>query len=356
MRSLLFALAVTLPAFPAGASDFNAPLQEVISGYIEPATQEFAATASRLPAAVEAVCSEDGDANRQALQAAFAETVDRFARIHFLRFGPLLEEDRLNRLSFLPDPRGIAQRQIRKIYAARDESVLSVQSLREKSVAVQSLTAFELIAFDKSANLVLGGEGDNHDFTCRYAQAIAENAAAIAQEVAADWADPEGYQKLLVSGGADNPRFQSSKEAFESVYNAFTTALTIVMDQDLLPAIGTSAEKAKPRRFPYSRSGNARTYLAGELDGLRDAVFSMSLKGMMSADDQWTLDTLGFEFKNADGYLARLQPPLRSTFGQDGSYNMAAALVINIEAIQGLMQGIAGALELSGGFNALDGD
>ncbi|WP_422378734.1 imelysin family protein [Roseibium sp.] len=356
MRSLLLALAITLPALPAGAADLNTPLQAVISSYIGPATQNFATAAAKLPGAVEAVCADNSNTNQQALTAAFSETVDRFARIHFLRFGPLLEDDRLNRLSFLPDPRGIAQRQIRKVYAAKDESVLDVQSLREKSVALQSLTAFELIAFDKSANLVLGTEEKNRDFTCRYALAIAQNAAAISVAVAADWADPDGYRKLLLTGGADNPRFRSSKEAFETVYNAFTTALTIVKDQDLLPALGTSTEKAKPRRFPYSRSGNAVTYLTAELDGVRDAIFSMPLKDMMSADDQWTLDTLGFEFKNADGYLAKLQPPLRTTFGENGSYNMASALVINVGSIQDLLQGIAGALDLSGGFNALDGD
>lgn len=356
MRSCLVALSFALTTLPAAAADLNTPLQEVISGFIEPATGDFASAASRLPATVEAVCSQNSAENRQAVKAAFSEAVDRFARIHFLRFGPLLEDDRLSRLSFLPDPRGIAQRQIRKIYAARDESVLSAASLRDKSVAVQSLTAFELIAFDKSANLVLGAEGVDHDFTCRYAQAIAENAAEIAADVAADWADPEGYRQLLLTGGEDNVRYQSAKEAFETVYNSFTTALTIVKDQDLLPAIGSAAEKAKPRRFPYSRSGNSVTYMSAELDGLRAAVFSMSLKDLMSADDQWTLDTLGFEFRNAEGYLAKLTPPLRTTFGEDGSYNMASALVINIEAIQSLLQGIGGALDLSGGFNALDGD
>jgi len=356
MRHLVLVLALACWTVPAAAADFKTPLEQVIAGYIRPATAEFSAAASRLPAAVAAVCTEASETSRQALAEAFSETVDRLSRVHFLRFGPLLDEDRLSRLSFQPDPRGIAQRQIRKIYAARDESVLSAERLRGKSVAVQGLTALELIAFDKSANLVLGSQGDHRDFTCLYAQAIAENAAAIAAEVAADWADADGYSQLLLTGGPDNARFQSSQEAFETVFNAFTTALTIVKDQDLLPALGSAPEKAKPRRFPYSRSGNAISYLSGELDGLHDAIFSMELKERMSADDQWTLDTLGFEFKNADGYLAKLQPPLRTTFGQNGSYNMASALVITVESIQGLMQGIAGALDLSGGFNALDGD
>ena len=83
----------------------------------------------------------------------------------------------------------------------------------------------------------------------------------------------------------------------------------------------------------------------------------MDLKPLMSSEDQWTLDTLGFEFKNAGNYLKNLEAPLRATFNQGASYNQVAALLITLSSIQELMtQGVAGALGLAGGFNALDGD
>ncbi|MEM9634143.1 MAG: imelysin family protein [Pseudomonadota bacterium] len=357
MRNLFFGFMAASMAFPAMAADFNKPIEQAITGYIRPATAEFAESASKLPAAVKAICAETTEATVEGLKSSFSETVRDYSRVHFLRFGPLLENDRLNRLSFLPDPRGTAQRQIRKIYAAHDESVLSLGSLQNKSVAVQSMTAFELIAFNKSTDVVLGEAGDNKDYTCGYALAIAENVAEIAGNLASDWADPNGFSKVLLSAGPENERFRSPTEALEAVFNSLVTGIIIAKDQDVLPALGSSEEKAKPRRFPYSRSGNSILYVSAELDGINDAVASMELKEYMSPDNQWIMDTLGFEFKNANNYLAQLQPPLRKTFGEEGSYNQAKALVVNLTAIQDMMgQEVAGALGLAGGFNALDGD
>lgn len=357
MKTLMLGMVVSLVAMPSLASDFNGSIEDAITGYIRPATQEFAQSARKLPEAVSAVCSETNEANVLALQGVYSDTVRGFSRIQFLRFGPLLEEDRLSRLAFQPDPRGLAQRQIRKIYAAKDDSVLQVETLRNKSVAVQSMTAFDLIAFDKETNIVLGADGENRDFTCAYALAIAQNVSEIAARVAGDWADPDGFSKLLLTGGPENDRFRSPTEALEVVYNSFSTGITVTKDQDILPALGSSEEKAKPRRLPFSRSGNGVLYLSGELGGIRDAVFSTNLKSRMPEADRRMFDTLDFEFKNVGNFLSALQPPVRLTFGENDSYNKLKAAALTLSSIHYLMtKGIGGSLGLAVGFNALDGD
>lgn len=357
MKNLVLGIAAILLAVPSQADDFNAPLENIISGYFRPAAADFSESAGKLPNAVSAICTEATEANVLGFQTAFSATIRDFSRIQFLRFGPLLEDDRLSRLSFRPDPRGRAQKQIRKLYAAADNSVLSPVRLGKKSVAVQSLTALELIAFNKDTEVVLGNDSDNKDYTCGYALAIAQNVSKIAHDTSADWIDPDGYSKILLSAGPDNDRYRTSKEAIEDVFNSLATGITITKDQDILPAMGKSKDKTKPNRFPFSRSGNAVVYLTGELAGINDALSSMDLKPMMSSDDQWTLDTLGFEFKNARNYLDALNPPLRRTFSENDGYNQVAALLITLSSIQELMtQGVAGGLGLAGGFNALDGD
>lgn len=358
MNHLALGLTVLLIGVSAAdAADFKQPLENVITGYIRPATAAFAESAADLPDAVSAVCAESDDARIEAFKDVFSDVVRDFSRIQFLRFGPLLDNDRLSRLSFRPDPRGRAQRQIRKLYASKDTSVLSAQSLAKKSVAVQSLTALELIAFNKDTDVVLGRSGENTDYTCGYALAIAANVAQIAEATATGWANPDGYSRQLLSAGPENARYRTATEAIEVVYNALATGVTIAKDQDLIPALGKSEDKAKPRRFPFSRSGNSVVYLTGELDGIHDALVSMDLKPLMSPADQWTLDTLGFEFKNAGNYLAALETPLRKSFANTGNYNRVAALSITLSSIQELMvDGVAGALGLAGGFNALDGD
>ncbi len=357
MRLLALAMIVLCPVLPASAADFTPSLDSMIVDYIRPAMSDFAGATEKLPEAVTSVCRTGDEKSADAFKAAYSQTLQSFARIQFLRFGPLLDDDRLSRLAFLPDPRGIAQRQIRKIYAKQDADVGAPESLKGKSVAVQGLTALELIAFDKNSALVLGQPGERKDFTCAYAQAIARNLATTAESLVADWADPAGYSAVLLSADAGNERFHSSREAVEAVFNALVTGLIIVRDQDVLPALGSSREDAKPRRFPFSRSGNAVVYLTGELRGVQDALGSLDLKELTPDDFQWIFDTLTFEFGNAQILLTRLQPPLRQTFREGGSYEEVKVLAIALKSIRDTMaEELAGALELAGGFNALDGD
>ncbi|TYC52625.1 imelysin family protein [Rhodobacterales bacterium] len=358
MRQLALATLAIVCAGPVLAQDFEPPLERLIDGYIRPSMSEFAETAGSLPGAVDAVCAKAPEKDAQeTFRIAFAAAVEGFSKIHFLRFGPLLEDDRLNRLAFLPDPRGAAQRQIRKIYAKKDETVLSPQTISAKSVAVQGLTALQLIAFDKNSAVRLAEPDDDREFTCGYARSIAENIAGIAADLASEWDDPDGYAKVLLTSSTGNERFHTSKEAIESVFNTLVTGLIIVRDQDLLPALGSSQEDAKAYRFPFSRSGNSVVYMKAELQGIRDALFSMNLMAMTPEKFHWIYNGVDFEFSNAQGYLDNLQSPLRQTFEDGDGYAQVSILAITVKSIRNtLATEMAGALQLAGGFNALDGD
>jgi len=357
MRRLFLAVLVAGFIQPAAAADYKPNLNNVIEDYVRPATGAFAETAAGLPGAVEAVCRMPDEASSARFETAFTETVAGFALVQFLRFGPLLEKDRLSRMAFLPDPRGITQRQLRKLLAGKEADALDAATLKDKSVAVQGLTALELVAFDKNGNLRLGQPDGDKDYTCSYSRAIARNLAVIAAEIAAEWQDPDGYSKLLLTAEGGNERFHNSKEALESVFNALVTGLLIVRDQDLEPALGGSREKAKANRFPFSRSGNSAVYLSAELRGLRDAIVGLDLKKLTPDQFTWIFDTIEFEFGNAQSLLDALNPPLRQSFEEGDAYDKVAVLAITVKSLQVTIgQELAGALGLAGGFNSLDGD
>ncbi len=355
----LFVLALAAAGFlsQAQAADFQPPIDRLITGYVRPATAAFADAAARLPEAVSTVCRANDEPSKAAFRAAFKDVVAGFSRIHFLRFGPLLDDDRLSRLAFMPDPRAIGVRQIRKLYSSQGEDVLAPESLAQKSVAVQGLTALQIIAFGKGGDVILGKEGTSRDFTCGYAQSIARNVAAIGQDVAADWRDTDGFSDVLLSYGDQDHRYRSSKEALETVFNALVTGLIVTRDQDLLPALGTSQAKAKPRRFPFSRSGNSVVFLSGEIAGIRDALGSMKLENLTPEEFRWIFSGVAFEFDNALSILGEMEPPLRETFGSGDDYGRIKVLAITVKSIRDtLALELAGALDLAGGFNALDGD
>lgn len=357
MKRILVSAAAALMAWPALAADLTQPIEKMIAGYIQPEARVFADVTTRLPEAVKEVCQEPADEAKADFKVVFSDAVGQFARIHFLRLGPLIEEDRISRLAFQPDPRGIAQRQIRKLYAVQDESVWTAESLSEKSVALQGLTALQLIAFDKTGAVILGEEGERRDFTCSYALAISENVVSIARDVMLSWFDADGFSKTLLQTDGSNARYQTDMEALEDVFQTLSTALIVVRDQNITPALGSSEEKVRPNRIPFSRSGNGVVFLTSEMNGILDAIRSMDLEPMMPEEHAWLIGSMTFEFENALKTLKKLQPPLRETFEVSGAYGQLSLLVISLNSLQRLVgERVAGALGLAGGFNALDGD
>lgn len=361
MRLTLFAAlavttAVALQAPPGQAADFSPHVKQVLETYIRPATAAFAETAAALPPAADALCAAPSDQTREAFSASYTRTLEALGKVTFLRFGPLISEHRLERLAFLPDARNIAQRQIRKALAEHDGTLGDPAALADKSVALQGLTALQLIAFDSGSNLTLG-EGGDKETLCAYASAITRNVAGMAEEIATEWQDPKGFSTLLLTADAGNDQFHSSKEAIETIFNAMVTGLIVVKDQELLPALGTGKDKAKPNKLPFSRSGNASAYMAAELEGIRDAMNAAKFEPSLGSDAAWIPGSLNFEFGNAAQTLRSLEGPLRQTMDTDGTYDKLNLVAIQVNSLRDTMAlNLAGGLGLSGGFNALDGD
>lgn len=357
MRVLAFSIALFGLGVPALGADYSAQIERSIENYIRPAMVQFAAVSAALPEKVDTVCAEATTEAKAQFSAQFSKVVRSFGAINFLRFGPLVDDDRLSRLAFLPDPRGIAQRQIRKIYAKADAGVSSSQSLKGKSVALQGLTALQLIAFDGNTHVVLGDADKAREFTCAYAKAIAGNVAMIAAELSVAWHDPRGYSARLLKPDAGNDRIRTPKEGVETIFNALVTGLIVVKDQDILPALGKGPGKAKPNRVPFSRSANGLDYLNSELGGIRRALAVAKYGLDLNEEFAWLPGSLDYEFENAQKLLSGMRSPVRQTLKTQPVYGQMSVLVITLDSLRDTMAlELAGALGLSGGFNALDGD
>jgi predicted lipoprotein len=357
MRILAVASIWCALTVPAVAADFSVNLAGMIDDYIRPSADRFAATGSRLPQAVSAVCTDPTDSAKADFSEAFSDTVTSLARVSFVRFGPLADEDRLSRLAFLPDPRGTAQRQIRKVFATQDATVTDPASLSGKSVALQGLTALQLIAFDKTGEVALGTVDEKRAFICSYALAIAGNVAAITRDLADAWNDPSGYRAVLVSPDPAHGQIRTSQDAMETVFNALVTGLIIVRDQHIQPALGKGPKKMKLHRIPFSRSGNGIAYVRAELQGIGAALKAANLDPLLSDITAWIPDSLDYEFSNADKLLGAIQTPVRQTRDKGALTERLKTLMLTIDSLQETMADeMAGGLALSGGFNALDGD
>lgn len=359
MRLLLTAFLLGLSLSPAGATqiDFTPHVSGLISNYIRPSMTAFEQQANRLPGAVSQVCADPSQANKKAFAETLGAVTSAFGKVSFLRYGPMLEEDRLNRIAFLPDPRGIAQRQINKFLASDEARSITAATLKDKSVALQGLTALELIAFDQETGITLGEASADGETRCLYAKAIAGNVAAIAVDLNTAWRDPAGYSSVLLEHGDANPVHKSGQEAMETVFNALPVALIILKDQHILPVIGKGKDAAKPSRLPFSRSGNGLTYIAAGLSGVQGALKSLEVEGDLDDDYRWVPGSIDFELRNAVSLAEKITPPLRQTFQTSDAFETLTALVLAIDSVNTtLTKELSAALQLTASFNALDGD
>ena len=357
----LTAATLVLLGFQTGPSqaveDYTPHVRQSIETYIRPAFDRFAAAAGELPKAVEATCATPDTATQSAFADAYTNVIVSFGGISFLRFGPLIEDHRLDRLAFMPDPRGITQRQIRKSLAEVDQSLTDAATLAGKSVALQGLTALQLVAFDKEAKVVLDGSDEKGAFTCAYAKAIAENVANISGALRTAWHKPDGYSATLLDPQSGTGHVRSPKEAIETIFNSLVTGLIVIRDQEILPTVGDEIKKARASRFPFSRSANGIAYVTAEMEGIRDALNAAGFETALPEDFAWILPSLKFEFDNGIDTLKGIDGPIRTELKTEAVYHQLNLFYIISGSLRDTMAlELAGALNLSGGFNALDGD
>ena len=97
-------LASLLAAGPAAAFDkaqASDVMANAVDGYIRPAYADFHAKASTLATTTAQFCAAASDEGLKAVQESFADTVESWGRIEFLRLGPVMEQNRLERIKLI---------------------------------------------------------------------------------------------------------------------------------------------------------------------------------------------------------------------------------------------------------------
>ena len=111
---LVASLGGASPAFASKATDI---VSSAIDGFIRPGYHAFYESTSRLSEAGKALCATPSQAALDAARSAFGETVDAWSRIEIIRFGPVTERNRLERVLFWPDRKGTGLKQVQAALA-----------------------------------------------------------------------------------------------------------------------------------------------------------------------------------------------------------------------------------------------
>jgi uncharacterized protein len=311
-------LFVTLPlagaaAQEAPAADFAGYISRAVETVIVPEFAEVDAAAADLSADLTALCAAPTAEIFATVGDAFERIVIAWAHVMSLPIEPLLVNDRRDRFFFWPDPRGVTLRQIQPVIADRDESVTDAANLAGKSVALQGLGALDYVLYGTGAESILAADEDGV-FRCRYAMAIGQSLADIAAELADEIGPSGSFTELMLHPGPDNPLYPTLDSAVIDLIIAAEDIVEMARGSFLLPVLGQTIDLARPRIAPLWRSGLSTVFLTAMIDGSHALLFDADAAAMLSADTQWIVDSMAWEFMS----IAEATPPA------DASIELAA--------------------------------
>lgn len=354
MRKLALVLVFALVSTPGLAADAGTVLKTAIANFIAPGYERLGDEAGLMADKMDGLCATPSEARLTAARDAFGSLVHAFSRVSLIRFGPVLEDNRLERMLFWPDRKGIALKQVQAALATRDETVLSPETLAQKSVGLQGLGPLEFILFGTGSHEMAA---PNDRFRCGFGGAIARNIAGIAKALFRDWDDPHGIAERLTAPQPDTADYRDTGETLSEFVGLFSHGVETVRATEIVPMLGTGTENAKPKAALFWRSGLTISALGWQIEGLHDLFVVSGLFDLLGEDARWLGGSVVFEFQNFSATTAAIAEPIELVLADAsgwGKLNYLRILTNSIEKIFG--QEIAGDLGLDLGFSALDGD
>ncbi len=356
---LLVALACLGPSFstPAYAQSKDGAVAMVagaLHGYIQPAYQAFATAADALYAQVGTLCQQPSAETLEAARDGFDEAVQAWAGIELVRFGPVTEDNRLERIFYWPDRRSIGLKQVQGILAAEDASATSLDTLAQKSVAAQGFGALEFSLFGTGSDDLAEEAG----FRCEYSRTVAANLDEIAGKLGAAWNDEHGIARLWTEPGPDNPLYRSGEESLSDLIDIAIHGLELVRDVRINGFLAETPADDQPKQALFWRSRQTIPAIRSNLRSIGGLLDAAGLEEHLAEDKRWIPGSIHFELANADRALAALgdEPIADILADPDRRAKLHYVRIVTSSLSDLVGRQLSGEFGLTAGFSSLDGD
>ncbi|PWK70543.1 imelysin family protein [Aminobacter sp. AP02] len=350
-----FVACLILPATAAYANEASDKvIANSIDGFIRPTYARLVQDAAALGKNLDTLCAAPSAANLKATREAFSKTTATWSEIEIIRFGPITEQHRLERILFWPDRKGTGLKQVQAALADKDETATDAAKLAQKSVAMQGLGALEFVLFGTGADDLAGTSAA---YRCAYGKAISGNIATIAAEVDTAWRDDKGFAAQWQKPGAANPLYRNASEAVTELLEVYVNGLELVRDVRVNGFLGKDVATDKPKQALYWRSQGTAAAFGGNISGMK-ALFDASEFGtLLPADSEWIAQSIDFEFANAQNAVTKITRPIDAVLADPEKRAKLAYFGVVTSSLSELFgTRLAGGLGLTAGFSSLDGD
>jgi len=337
------------------AAAANTTIQNAIDGFVRPAYAHFATTAKTQQTAIDALCASPSESTLNTARDAFQQSVVAWSEVETIRFGPVTEQNRLERILFWPDRKSIGLKQVQAALADEDPTAADPKSLASKSVAMQGFGALEFILYGTGAEELTTASGA---YRCRFGASIAANLAALSSDVSSGWADPQGFAAQWANPGPENALFRTDQEAVSELVDILVQGLEMIRDVRLNGFLGRWPEEDKPRQAIYWRSQATVPSLRGDVDGLRKLFEASGIASTLDAENAHIAQSISIVLGNSVEAAASLGESAPADALKDKAQrDQLEHLRLTTSTLSELIGvRLTGALGLSAGFSSLDGD
>jgi predicted lipoprotein len=350
MTRLLASLFLLLSLTPLAAQesvtvrkdvDYRAAALHVIEDFAQPRYEALWTRTKAQRAAWDAFCAaEPSEDNFGQLTTQFVETVNAWSSIEILRYGPVSEDFRYERIAYWPERKNDVARGLQKLLSESD--VLTPESVRAKSVAVQGLSVLERLLYDKDNRASLTTKGAGGKRRCAAGSAVAGNLENVAREIVEAW--PAVKDKIRAEG-SPLPR-----EAVTRFATDLLTVYQVVGDLKLDAPMGKTPAEAKPKAAQWWRSGLSSQTLALNLQSAADLSWIVLGPGDAGTSVVNSIET-------AQRLAENLPLPLSEMVTDDVQRKNVVLLRDAVRGARDLSGAyVPASLGITLGFNSLDGD
>ena len=350
------AMAQESPITPGVLDTAKVPgvMAKAVDGFIRPGYHRFHDSATAMTSAMGALCAAPSPTSLEAAKTAFGSVVDAWSRIEIVRVGPVLEGNRFERILFFPDRKSTGLKQVQAALAKADESATSMETLKDKSVAMQGLSALEFVLYGTGFES-LATEKDG--YRCRYGAAIAANLQRLGGELAAEWDAPDGVAAAWKTPGPDNPIYRDEAEAAKELLGVLVHAAETVRDQRIESFYKGDAAKALPRQAIYWRSGNTFRSITANIEGIRDLMDQSGMVDLLAEDNRSVVSSTDFVAHSLSRVSGDIEPDVEKALATPEQVAKLDFMLLNSrDLILRLNNDLGGGIGLAAGFSFSDGD
>lgn len=352
--SPLLMLAAAPPALAIDQTLAREVMVKAVDGYIRPAYADFHAKASALANETAKLCSAPSDAEFKAMSARFSDTIESWNKVSIVTEGPVMQENRFERVLYYPDRKSIGLKQVQALIATPDEAVTDPKALKERSVGIQGLGAFDYVFFGSYPEGIMA---EKSSFRCRYGLAIARNVEGIAAELQAAWDDPKGVAKDWKNPSKDNAVYRTGEEAMQALIGIHVHGIEMVRDKRIRPFYDGSNQKTTPNAAIFRRSGNTIRTITANVEGLEKLWQAADPDIFLPEDQKARAGNVAFDYTAAAQAIAKLPPPNAENLA-DKKYLAKLAFIDSTlkDATTRINNDVGAAVGLEAGFSFADGD